>query len=251
VGRQPFWACAATIIPLVRASRPGSSDLPEGSSQCRFRRTEGSTPAFASSLNEPGQLSPPIWSCTARGLPCLRHCWRSGGLLPHLFTLTSAALHGKMSRRFSCRAITGMRSAGGIFSVALSVTRSFLAASPGVTRRVALPCLRKVVSGLSSRQPVLHLLVNSRSASDRPAHPPPPIIPCQSASPRRPSVSQESRNFGRRFALPSVSSLNDLLTNKARRAEERTNLPTARKAEVRSTWPISTDQSKALAGICG
>ena len=64
-----------------------------------FRRTEGS--AFSSALSEPGQLSPPIWSCTARGLPCLRHCCRSGGLLPHLFTLTCAAFHWKMSRRFS------------------------------------------------------------------------------------------------------------------------------------------------------
>jgi len=142
---------------------------------CRFRRTEGSVPAFASRLSEPGQLSPPIWSCTARGLPCLQHCCRSGGLLPHLFTLTCAALHSKMSRRFSSRAITGIRSAGGIFSVALSVKRSFLAASPGVTRRVALLCCRKVVSGLSSRQPFLHLPVNSRPASDRPAHPPPPL----------------------------------------------------------------------------
>jgi hypothetical protein len=86
------------------------------------------------------------------------------------------------------RAITGIRSAGGIFSVALSVNRSIgfspcsssvinrvpivrsrtitdsslCYRSPGVTRRVALPCscsvglspslsTRKVVSGLSSR----------------------------------------------------------------------------------------------------
>ena len=37
------------------------------------------------------------------------------------------------------RAITGFRSTGGIFSVALSVTRFSRTASPGVTRRVALP----------------------------------------------------------------------------------------------------------------
>ncbi len=32
--------------------------------------------------------SPPIWPCSGRGLPCLRHRWRSGELLPRLFTLT-------------------------------------------------------------------------------------------------------------------------------------------------------------------
>ncbi len=30
----------------------------------------------------------PIWPCSVRGLPCLRYHYRSGGLLPHLFTLT-------------------------------------------------------------------------------------------------------------------------------------------------------------------
>ncbi len=30
----------------------------------------------------------PILPCTGRGLPCRRHHWRRGGLLPHLFTLT-------------------------------------------------------------------------------------------------------------------------------------------------------------------
>jgi hypothetical protein len=31
----------------------------------------------------------PIWPCTRWGLPCLRACAWSGGLLPHLFTLTA------------------------------------------------------------------------------------------------------------------------------------------------------------------
>jgi len=30
--------------------------------------------ASFNALSEPGRLSPPIWSCTARGFPCLRHC---------------------------------------------------------------------------------------------------------------------------------------------------------------------------------
>ena len=33
----------------------------------------------------------PIWSCSVWGLPCPRHCWRGGALLPHLFTLTSSS----------------------------------------------------------------------------------------------------------------------------------------------------------------
>ena len=42
---------------------------------------------------EPGswlRASLPIWSCSVWGLPCLRHYCRSGALLPHLFTLTTA-----------------------------------------------------------------------------------------------------------------------------------------------------------------
>jgi len=33
----------------------------------------------------------PIWPCTRWGFPCLRACAWSGGLLPHLFTLTGAS----------------------------------------------------------------------------------------------------------------------------------------------------------------
>jgi hypothetical protein len=75
-------------------------------------------------LSEPGRLSPPIWPCTTRGFPCLRCCHRSGGLLPHLFTLA------KLSERFEdvpqvfLRDATVLLSAGGIFSVALSVNSS-------------------------------------------------------------------------------------------------------------------------------
>jgi hypothetical protein len=34
----------------------------------------------------------PIWSCSVWGLPCGGHCWPSGALLPHLFTLTVSRL---------------------------------------------------------------------------------------------------------------------------------------------------------------
>ena len=60
---------AVVIIPLGPDSHLGSSSLPEGT-------------------DEPGQLSPPIWPCTTRGLPCRPDCSGRGGLLPHRFTLT-------------------------------------------------------------------------------------------------------------------------------------------------------------------
>jgi hypothetical protein len=75
------FACAA-IIPLGHDSHRDSSSLPEGS---RLRWL--APPQKELSLIEPGRLSPPIWPCTTRGFPCLRCHHRSGGLLPHLFTL--------------------------------------------------------------------------------------------------------------------------------------------------------------------
>jgi hypothetical protein len=87
----------------------------------RLLHRRGSALTCASALSEPGRLSPPIWPCTTRGFPCLRCCHRSGGLLPHLFTLA------KLSERFEdvsqvfLRDATVLLSAGGIFSVALSV----------------------------------------------------------------------------------------------------------------------------------
>ena len=120
----------AAIIPLGRDSHHGSSSLPEGCSQqwippsprenalCNARRE---AVHHKSILSEPGRLSPPIWPCTTRGFPCLRCCHRSGGLLPHLFTLA------KLSERFEdvsqvfLRDATVLLPAGGIFSVALSV----------------------------------------------------------------------------------------------------------------------------------
>ena len=45
---------------------------------------------------EVGHLSPPIWPCSDRGLPSHACCQARGGLLPHLFTLTS----GLRRRRF-------------------------------------------------------------------------------------------------------------------------------------------------------
>src|SRR6267154_3160130 len=117
----------AAIIPLVPVSLPGSGSLPEG-------------------FIEPGRLSPPIWPCTTRGFPCPRCHHRGGGLLPHLFTLAKRREHFEDVSQVSLCDATALHSAGGLFSVALSVTplvgQAFLPvlpdSPPGVTRRVAL-----------------------------------------------------------------------------------------------------------------
>src|SRR5712692_2696456 len=74
-------------------------------------------------FSEPGRLSPPIWPCTTRGFPCPRCCHRGGGLLPHLFTLAKRCERFEDVPQVFLRDATVLRSAGGIFSVALSVSR--------------------------------------------------------------------------------------------------------------------------------
>ena len=76
----------------------------------------------------------PIWPCTRWGFPCLKTYALSGGLLPHLFTLTRARAEIRQNP-------------GGIFSVALSVgtprgiaSRVYLGVMPQVTRHRALWC---------------------------------------------------------------------------------------------------------------
>ena len=96
----------------------------------------GTRPALASGDWSGPLRGSPIWPCTRWGFPCLRACARSGGLLPHLFTLTA----GRAST-------TG----GGLFSVALSVSppsgwlpacilRQRSLTVPPVTRHRALQC---------------------------------------------------------------------------------------------------------------
>ena len=93
----------AAIIPLGHDSHRDSSSLPEGSI-------------------EPGQLSPPIWPCTTRGFPCPWCHHQGGGLLPHLFTLAKRCEHFEDVSQVSLCDATALHSAGGLFSVALSVT---------------------------------------------------------------------------------------------------------------------------------
>src|SRR5258708_40011415 len=114
---------AVTIIPLGRTSRCGSSNLPEGfqfSVACANLKgarsfaetqTQRAGPALPSYLvlhhagfAMPATLLPPRWALTPPFHPYLR------------------ANHEDIPKVF-LRAITGCRTAGGIFSVALSVNR--------------------------------------------------------------------------------------------------------------------------------
>ena len=60
-----------------------------------------SSPLIAQGVKRPypramgGPPNPPIWPCSRWGLPCARHHWRTGELLPRLFNLTGR----KSSRR--------------------------------------------------------------------------------------------------------------------------------------------------------
>jgi len=57
--------------------------------------------------NGPDQPSPPIWPCSARGLPCPRRHRRGGGLLPHRFTLTGRFPRMGSGPRFGLSPLTG------------------------------------------------------------------------------------------------------------------------------------------------
>ncbi len=168
----------ATIIPLGHGSHCDSSSLPEGSeaetAEAAFAavpcpltcdreadRNKRAGPALPSylALHHAGFAVPPIllperWALTPPFHPCQARsaCGRRAAGFP-------AACH-----RSDCRT-------GGIFSVALSVSRSdgtgrslcHPTRSPGVTRRVALFLFSRTVSGLSSRHFALRLS-NQRSS---------------------------------------------------------------------------------------
>jgi hypothetical protein len=78
-----------TVIPLGEALPLALiSDLPGGSGVIRSSLTASGRCRVRALLLARASL--PIWSCSVWGLPCLRHYCRSGALLPHLFTLTTA-----------------------------------------------------------------------------------------------------------------------------------------------------------------
>jgi len=112
----------AAIIPLGHGSHRDSSSLPEGSHLRWLAPPQKERVHFHERwLIEPGRLSPPIWPCTTRGFPCPRCRHRSGGLLPHLFTLAKRREHFEDVSQVSLCDATALHSAGGLFSVALSV----------------------------------------------------------------------------------------------------------------------------------
>ena len=140
----------AAIIPLVPVSLPGSSSLPEGSI-------------------EPGRLSPPIWPCTTRGFPCPRCCHRGGGLLPHLFTLAKRREHFVGVSQVSLCDATALHSAGGLFSVALSVAQPHCVPTKSrrhAPKRVTLPYGRPCVASPLALPGALPLALNRHFAGE-------------------------------------------------------------------------------------
>ncbi len=148
----------------------------------RFRRTQRAGPALPSYLvlhhagfAVPAPLLAPRWALTPPFHPYLR-CVPSKDI-PKVFL----------------RAITGIRPAGGIFSVALSVTRSLRTASPGVTRRVALH--RSSRSGVRTFLPLRHVApgLPRRSTADNQRSSSSPAIPIVSnALPANPALSRKA-----------------------------------------------------------
>jgi hypothetical protein len=225
--------CAVAIIPLGRNSRCGSSSLPEGCYPCRqspcgnCKRERSSVRFRARHLNEPGWLSPPIWPCTTRGFPCLRCYHRSGGLLPHLFTLAKQCVGAGLApssgvdvSQVSLLPVTALHSTGGLFSVALSVaqphraglnpapapkretllTQSLRGWLPDVIRRVALfrhQLSRAYDDGVRTFLPLESCTAALRRpyvarASDHPAHPLTRIISHWANRAARPCSPQSS-----------------------------------------------------------
>jgi hypothetical protein len=79
----------------------------------------------------------PIWPCTRWGFPCLRACAWSGGLLPHLFTLTPISLPRPGRFNFLWHYPSGRLAAS---PPACIPWQTFLRRPPQVTRHRALWC---------------------------------------------------------------------------------------------------------------
>ena len=74
----------------------------------------------------------PIWSCSVWGLPCPRHYWNGGALLPHLFTLTPPFLSN-----FAGGAKAG-RNGGAVYFLWHFPSAGLDASCPDVIRHTAL-----------------------------------------------------------------------------------------------------------------
>ncbi len=118
---KPGWQrCKPSSVPPVRrASGFGGEGHLSG-------------PAFADGLCPMGKrptrddkVEPDLaaaWPCTRWGLPCRRHRCRRGALLPHHFTLTDAASPSRGTGPDPIGQAEAVGGAGGVFSVALSLS---------------------------------------------------------------------------------------------------------------------------------
>ncbi len=126
--QERFWkGCKPNFVcPGVPGGENHLSEQPVPGTRSAIRNVEQATPRS------------PIWPCTRWGFPCLRACAWSGGLLPHLFTLTPLKSLASSQK-------------GGLFSVALSVGtfhNAFARVYPRPNRGYAAS--RPLVFGLSS-----------------------------------------------------------------------------------------------------
>ena len=114
----------AAIIPLVPALLPGSSSLPEGSQFAMTLATSKGASLLAKIRSASRAGSPLLFGLAPRGV--FRASFvakRAVGSYPTFSPLPNVACI-PASLRFPCAAATVLRSAGGLFSVALSVTLS-------------------------------------------------------------------------------------------------------------------------------
>src|SRR6478672_8934536 len=106
-GLRQQWQTIYKPGSVGKLSQSGRSFLYEHGRPCPLA-------AYPRCLDRGGRLSPHIWPCSSRGLPCRSCCHERGGLLLHRFTLA-------------------LPREGGLFSVALSVTVSSRYPRPGIT----------------------------------------------------------------------------------------------------------------------
>jgi hypothetical protein len=116
--------CSATIIPLAPASRPGSSNLPEGSSCPAARATAKGALLLSQKHPSSRASSPLLFGLAPRGVcHALDITAEAVGSYPTFSPLPTSRTFEDVPKVF-LRAITGLRAAGGIVSVALSVNSS-------------------------------------------------------------------------------------------------------------------------------
>jgi|GEM_PF-6847574 len=128
-----------------------SSGMPVARHLLQPTRTGSRDAPVVTALRRPNSV--PIRSCSRRGLPCLLPYGRSGGLLPHRFTLTHGIFQ-RIGRSVLCGAIPRVTPGGCYPPPCLCGARTFLprtlsslaraAAQPSGTGSVERACGRSV-----------------------------------------------------------------------------------------------------------